>query len=173
MGFVKSKTPPGERNLWRTPDFWFEKLNREYGPFTLDAAADQNNHKCLLWLGPGSGKPDALVVDWCNYDGTPARVFCNPPYDYTEAFIAKGWEEVSKGHVHSVTFVVPATTDVAWFHKYVWGPMWRSSKDYRQGDPEVTLDFSRGRIQFLRPNGEKAGSPHCGSAFVTFTHKGA
>ena len=32
-------------NEWATPQHFFDKLNRLYGPFTLDAAASADNYK--------------------------------------------------------------------------------------------------------------------------------
>lgn len=164
MGLVASKTPTAERNLWRTPQAVFDLLNKRYGPFTLDAAADETNHKCDIWLGPGSGKPDALVVDWCNYDGSPARVFCNPPYDHTAEFIAKAWEEVDLGHVYSVTLLVPNTTDVKWFHRWCW-------QDGKPR-PDTIVDFYNGRIRFERPDGTPGKAPRSGNMFITFRKEG-
>ena len=174
MGLVKSKTPKEERNRWRTPQRWFELLNKRYGPFTLDAAADSTNHKCDLWLGPDSPvgpiATDALATVWdwqFVSDRAPKgghRVFCNPPYDYTEEFVEKGWTEVDLDHVFSVTLLVPATPDVKWFHKWVW-------KDGKPR-PNTVVDFSEGRIRFERPDGSLAGSPTHGSMFITFRKEG-
>ena len=167
MGLVKSKTPKEERNRWRTPQQWFDLLNQRYGPFTLDAAADSSNHKCDFWLGPGSPwGTNALTVPWCvrTTEAATWRVFCNPPYDNTEEFVEKAWEEVDFGTCHSATLLIPATPDVKWFHKWCW-------KDGKPR-PNTVVDFSEGRIRFERPDGSLAGTPTHGSMFITFRKEG-
>lgn len=167
MGKGTSRTEPGARNNWRTPDEVFRHLDRRYGPFTLDAAAEAHNAKCDLWLGPGSGRAeDALSVDWCNYDGTAARVFCNPPYDHTADWIGYAKRQVQARKVGSVTLVVPATTDVKWWHDFVY------DRHKCRNQPGVLTEFSKGRIRFLRPDGTKAGMPNWGSVFITFYREG-
>ena len=163
MGLVATKTPAAERNRWRTPPEVFAYLNGKHGPFTLDAAADEENHLCDIWLGPGGWQDDALAVVWGG-GLIGRRAYCNPPYDLTREFIAKAEAEVRAGNIYSATLLVPATTDVRWWHEYVW-----------EGDrprPGVLVEFSRGRIRFLRPDGTVAGTPTHGSAFVTFCREG-
>lgn len=164
MGLVRSKTPQGERDRWRTPDVVYRMLDRRYGPFTLDAAADAENHKCDLWLGPGGLAEDALGCEW-GCTGLH-RVFCNPPYTLTAGFIRKAKAEAGAGNVLAATLIVPATTDVRWFHDHVW----ESALDRPQAG--VFLAFSQGRIRFLRPDGSLAGTPTHGSLFVTFAQPG-
>ncbi len=62
-----------------TPDDLFDQLNAEFH-FGLDAAANEANHKCERWLGPGGLVPDALSgVRWSHYaEGKP--IWLNPPY---------------------------------------------------------------------------------------------
>lgn len=151
MGYKKSTTPASERDRWRTPADEFARLNAQYGPFTLDCAADETNHLTPLWLGPGSGRAaDALAIDWCNYDGTPARCYCNPPFSLVERFVAHAHNQVMKGAARSATLLVPAATDVRWFHKFVW------NAEIGQPRPFVKVNFSVGRIRFLRPDGTEA-----------------
>jgi phage N-6-adenine-methyltransferase len=160
MGLVRSTTPQGVRDNWRTPPETFDYLNKRYGPFTLDAAADASNHLCGLWFGPHGALEDALGGSWAINGNTQHRVFCNPPYTMTWAFVMKAREEVEAGHCISATLLLPATTDVKWFHEAVW-----AGDRPREG---VTVEFSKGRIRFLRPDGSKAGTPTHGSMFVTF-----
>jgi DNA (cytosine-5)-methyltransferase 1 len=163
MGMVKSNTPLADKNLWRTPPEVFAMLNKQYGPFTLDAAANEENHLCEYWYGPGSfiGE-DALACSWSDGRrlGPNPRVFCNPPYNKTAEFIKKAHDEAVAGNIRSATLLVPATTDVKWFHEYVWR------------NPYAVLDFSKGRIRFLRPDGSRAKVPTHGSMFVTFYSHG-
>jgi phage N-6-adenine-methyltransferase len=158
MGMVKSNTPLADKNFWRTPPEVFAMLNKQYGPFTLDAAANEENHLCEYWYGPGSKYPDALAEAWGG--SGLVRVFCNPPYNKTAEFIKKAHDEAVAGNIRSATLLVPATTDVKWFHEYVWR------------NPYAVLDFSKGRIRFLRPDGSRAKVPTHGSMFVTFYSHG-
>ena len=167
MGLVRSKTPNLERDCWRTPQAVFDMLDARYGPFTLDAAAHSGNHLCGFWLGPGSEiASDALAPStrWHRFyhERDITRVFCNPPYTLTREFLVRGRYEVLTGNCLSATFLVPATTDVAWFHNLVY------NADLNCWHPGVTCEFSQGRIRFERPDGSKAGTPTHGSLFVTF-----
>ena len=61
---------------WGTPLSLFDALDERYA-FQLDAAADETNHKCPLWLGPGGLTHDALSMPhW----GGLGPVWVNPPY---------------------------------------------------------------------------------------------
>lgn len=85
---------------WRTPPELFEKLDQTFD-FAIDAAADETNHLCDHWLGPGGMYADALTVDWTialreaiHHDDPkllyPAEaawgraIFFNPPYSKSE-----------------------------------------------------------------------------------------
>ncbi len=152
---VPSTTPVKDKDSWRTPDDIFTMLNRRWGPFTLDAAATEENKKCDLWLGPGSPLgEDALEAEW------QGVAFLNPPYSQTAAFVWKAWAEVWSKRCERAVLLLPATTDVRWFHEYVWGE--------ERAYSGVEVDFSCGRIRFLRPDGSKAGTPTHGSMFVCF-----
>lgn len=45
---------------WATPDDLFKKLNQEFR-FTLDACANEENHKCDRWFGI---REDGLSMAW-------------------------------------------------------------------------------------------------------------
>ena len=53
-------------DLWSTPQETFDALDREFN-FTLDAAADETNHKCERFF---SADEDGLKMDW----GGAARI---------------------------------------------------------------------------------------------------
>lgn len=97
-----------------TPQALFDALHAEFA-FTLDAAADETNHKCDLWFGPGGLALDALTEDW---GGEGSVVFCNPPYSACKAFVAKAAEEAKKGA--TVVLLVPARTDTRWWQDMIW-----------------------------------------------------
>ncbi len=154
---VKSETPTSEKDFWRTPSGLFAYCNARWGPYTLDAAADETNHLCRYWFGPGGVVEDALAPDvvW------GARNWCNPPYSrgMVRAFMRKAVEQAENVGALT-TLLVPATTDAPWWHDWVWG-----IEGTRAG---VEVEFLRGRVRFNRPDGTPAGTPTFASVLVTF-----
>jgi len=100
-------------DLWGTPAEFFRQYDEEYH-FTLDAAADEHNHKCEDWLGPGGLADDALNVGWSGH-----RVWLNPAYSQCEAFVEKARYESVNNDVGSV-ILVPSRTDTKWFHNHIY-----------------------------------------------------
>ena len=97
---------------WQTPDDLYTRLNDEFGPFTLDAAASSENAKCAAFF---SKELDALNRDWTG------RVWLNPPYGrklYTWFHKAVLETKVLR-HAQRVVMLVPARTDTRWFHDFV------------------------------------------------------
>lgn len=156
-------TEETEKDRWRTPPDLFLRLSATYGPFDVDAAAEEHNALCALWLGEGSVIADDALgegVRWVN--GTPqlTRAFCNPPYSRAREFVAKANEQARLG-IARTTLLLPATTDVWWWHAHVW------SSEHRRFRPGVEVEFLK-RVKFLRPDGSAAGGPTFGSVVVTF-----
>lgn len=122
---------------WRTPRDLFERLNRQWGPFDLDAAADGENHLCEQWMGLPE---DALENDWSK---VASRVFVNPPYGrgVLYAWVKKAYEESLKGV--RVVMLLPDRRDQAWYHDFV--------KPHAFHEEPL-----RGRLKF---SGAKAGAP--------------
>lgn len=104
-----------------TPRHVYEQLHREFH-FTLDVAASAENVKCPAFF---SKEEDGLSRPWSGV------VFCNPPYSDIGPWMRKGLLESARG-VTSV-FLVPARTDLAWFHDYAL---------------EGEVRFIRGRLNF-------------------------
>jgi len=113
------------KNDWETPQDFFDKLNSEFH-FTLDACANENNHKCSKYF---TSDQDGLKQDWSNY-----IVFCNPPYSTKEqnAWVRKCYEE---GKQTTVVLLIPARTDTARFHDYIL--------------PYAEIRFLKGRLKFV------------------------
>lgn len=119
-----------ERDDWETPQWLFDKLNEDFH-FTLDACASDENHKCEKYY---TKETDCLSHSW--YGET---VFCNPPYGrQIGEFVEKCYEEARNGAV--VVALIPARTDTAWFHNFVY------KKD------GVQYVFLRGRSRFGNAN---------------------
>lgn len=112
-----------------TPDEVFGPLNQEFG-FTIDAAASPENAKCEKFF---TADEDGVSQIW---EGV---VWCNPPYSEIGLWVRKAQE--SRDTATSV-LLLPASTDVAWFHEWVL--------------PFAEIRFLRGRITFV---GQKAPAP--------------
>lgn len=111
---------------WATPRWLFDRYDREFQRFTLDAAATDANALCPRYY---TRAEDALSRDW----GTE-RVWCNPPYGDGDVgrFVAKAHRASMNGA--TVVVLVPARTDTAWFHDHAL--------------PHGELRFLRGRVNF-------------------------
>lgn len=97
---------------WSTPQTLFDELDTEFH-FTLDACADETNHKCPLYF---TKEQDGLVQDWGGH-----TVFCNPPYGAkaTGDWTRKCYKEAQKPDT-TVVLLIPARTDRKSFHEYIY-----------------------------------------------------
>ena len=118
-------------DLWETPQDFFDTLNKEFS-FTLDACAIKENAKCKQFYSP---EQNGLLMPWT---GT---VWCNPPYGRQ---IGKWVEKAEKSAKEGATVVmlIPARTDTAWFHDYIYH--------------KAEIRFIRGRLKF---GGSKNSAP--------------
>ncbi len=121
-----------------TPQAFFNQLNEMFH-FTLDACANQENHKCERYFDK---EQNGLIQKW------EGRVFCNPPYGREIGkWIKKGFEEVQDGggKCELVAFLIPSRTDTRYFHDYIM----QASEIY----------FVKGRLRFDGKN--PAPFPSC------------
>ncbi len=115
-----------ETDLWSTPQDFFDELNAEFH-FTLDPCATRENAKCARFF---TVEDDGLKQDWQG-----ETVFCNPPYGREIGkWVKKCYEEAQKPDT-IVVMLIPARTDTAWFHDYIY----HKAKEIR---------FIRGRLKF-------------------------
>jgi site-specific DNA-methyltransferase (adenine-specific) len=115
-----------ENEVWATPQDFFDKLDAEFG-FNLDPCALPENAKCPRYFTP---EIDGLAQNWGG-----AKVFCNPPYGRKiGAWVQKCYEESRKPNT-LVVLLIPARTDTAYFHDYIY----HKAKEIR---------FVRGRLKF-------------------------
>lgn len=129
-------------NEWATPQSFFDKLGKIYGPFTLDAAASRDNYKVSNYF---SKEDDALSKDWSGN-----AVFLNPPYGRAlKDWVKKAYEEGQKKDT-TVVMLIPARTDTKYWHDYV-----------MKADE---IRFVRGRLKF----GDEKNSAPFPSAVVVF-----
>jgi len=106
---------------WATDDAFFAQINREFN-FTVDVAADSTNAKCDRFYDIAS---DGLLQNW---DGE--TVWCNPPYGRRIA----DWIYKAATSDATTVLLVPARTDVKWFHEIV--------------IPHAEVRFIKGRLKF-------------------------
>jgi phage N-6-adenine-methyltransferase len=95
-----------EKDLWSTPQDFFDKLNNEFN-FTLDPCATKENHKCFKYF---TIEEDGLSQDW-----SKDTVFMNPPYGRSIA----DWMKKASESKTTVVCLVPSRTDTRWWHDYV------------------------------------------------------
>lgn len=128
-------------NNWRTPPPLFDYLDKLYH-FEVDAAADESNHLCEEWYGPGGSREDGL--SWEPWGG-PA--WCNPPY-------GKGldlWVEKMISSDHLVVALLPNFTESRWFYLL---------------QSKAWLWFLKGRVPFIDPSGKGRLQPRYGSVIA-------
>jgi phage N-6-adenine-methyltransferase len=114
-----------KRPDWATPPDLFARLDAEFH-FTLDVCATADNAKCARYFSP---EEDGLRQSW-------GRNTCwmNPPYGRgMEKWIVKAWE--ASWHSALVVALVPARTEMGWFHTYVLGI--------------AEIRYIRGRLRFV------------------------
>lgn len=113
-------------NEWATPPELFSELDAEFG-FSLDPCATDDNHKCPKYY---TQKDDGLRQNWGG-----ERVFCNPPYGRAIGEWVRKCSEEAKKPGTLVVLLIPARTDTAYFHDYIY----RKAREVR---------FLRGRLRF-------------------------
>ena len=111
---------------WATPSKTFQELDAEFH-FTLDPCASAENHKCARYF---TKEQDGLAQDWGGQ-----IVFCNPPYGRAIAAWVRKCAEESRKPGTQVVALIPARTDTAYFHDYIY----HKAREIR---------FLRGRLHF-------------------------
>lgn len=131
-------------DLWETPQWLFDELNKEFH-FDIDVCATYENRKCGNWLGSGPGK---IFVDGLRHRWMDMTCWMNPPYSQLKKWIKKASEEAQKGA--TVVCLLPARTDTIAFHEYIW------DRDKHHSRPGVEVRFLKGRLKFV---GAKSSAP--------------
>lgn len=118
-------------DLWETPQWLFDELNKEFG-FTLDVCATSENAKVSNYY---TEDQDGLMQEW------QGICWMNPPYGRKiGSWIEKAYNAFKKGV--TVVMLLPARTDTRWFHNYI----------YKQAE----IRFLKGRLKF---GNAKSGAP--------------
>lgn len=138
LGGMKAKNNGrynGNGRHWETPPEVFDPLHAEFN-FTLDPCCQIATAKCAKFYTEAE---NGLEQDWGR-----ERVFMNPPYGReVYAWTKKARESAERGAL--VVGLLPASTDLAWWHDDV------------KGHAEVR--YIRGRVRFL------TGGPYRASGF--------
>lgn len=138
LGGVRAKNNGrynGNGREWETPPELFAKLDSEFH-FTLDPCATKANAKCAWYFDE---RANGLEQDWGQH-----RVFMNPPYGReVYAWTRKARDSANRGAL--VVGLLPASTDLAWWHYDVVG--------------HAEVRYIRGRVRFL------TGGPYRASGF--------
>lgn len=118
----------GNGREWATPSEIFDPLHREFG-FTLDVCATPANAKCPYYFTEAQNGLDQI---WAG-----ERVWMNPPYGKEiYAWTRKARAEAYRAQI--IVALLPASTDLAWWHEDVMG---------EAGASEIR--YIRGRVRFL------------------------
>ena len=124
---MKVKDSPKGRQNWGTPWWLYQRMEDLFGMFTLDVCAEEWSAKCPEYFTEAQ---DGLKKSWKN-----SHFFCNPPYADILPWLEKGYRHTRYDGASGV-YILPATTDTAWFHDYA-----------ALGE----IIFIRGRVQFDPP----------------------
>ena len=116
---------------WATPQDYFDSINAEFA-FTIDVCASPENAKCRRFY---SRSENGLTQEW------QGVCWMNPPYGREiSKWVKKAYDSAAFGAV--VVGLLPARTDTAWFHDYIYG--------------KAEIRFIRGRLKF---GGSKQSAP--------------
>lgn len=129
-------------DLWETPRPLFDNLHHRFN-FTVDAAANDDNHLLDRWYGPGSLWADALGIPWV-MNGHPERPYANPPFSLVDDFIEKADLECQQNGVMSVLLIKVQTGKTVW------------RRHVAQGASNIGMIV--GRLSYGKPDGKAVGA---------------
>jgi phage N-6-adenine-methyltransferase len=131
----------------RTPTDLFNNLNHRFGPFDLDAAANDINFLCKNYF---TKENSGLSNEW-KFE----KVWINPPYSNLKKWVEKAIREIDLGNCRQVVMLLPVdTSSIAW-GRYVYD---RASEIY----------FINKRLKFHGPNEVEGMSSPRSNAVVVF-----
>lgn len=152
--FPEDRGGAGDRDCWATPIEVFKRLDRAFGPFTLDACALPWSAKCPKYYTP---EINGLIQPWTD-DAAGGAVWCNPPFSDPGRWCHKAWRESLRGA--RVAVMLPANrTDQEWFHRTV--------------VDRAAIHFIRNRVAYKAPPGIPTSSPSFASLVALYGFHGA
>lgn len=133
-------------NEWYTPPRYIEAARALLGTIDLDPASSEIAQDTIRAASYFTREEDGLTREWVG------RVWLNPPYAQPaiQQFIEKAVSEHRSGNLTEAVILTHNYTDTAWFHI--------------AAAATSAICFTRGRIGFLSPTGERA-APTQGQAF--------
>jgi phage N-6-adenine-methyltransferase len=136
-------------NEWYTPIEYIEIARDVMGGIDLDPASSAIAQERIQAGHYFTIDDDGLGLHWFG------RVWLNPPYSQPEIrlFVEKAVSEYVSGRISQCIVLTHNYTDTAWFHV--------------GAEHSDAICFTRGRIAFLDPDGNKA-APTQGQAFFYF-----
>lgn len=139
-------------DLWRTPPWLFDILNREY-KFAVDLAASKDNHLLPKYY---TRENSAIGKKWPKNRFS----FCNPPFSVPNLgnFTAEAAAQQIDNR-YSV-FLLPAYVMEGWFEKYIYGCASR-------------LVLFTGRLCYYTPEGVESEGNRFGSCVAEFGERKA
>lgn len=139
VGFAHESTAI-QTDDWWTPKFIFDRLGLD---FDLDPAAPAGGVPWIPCRRFYTPRDDGLQKPWFG------RVWLNPPYGQA----TPRWLERMVAHGDGIALLF-SRTDTRWFHEFA--------------PTAAVACFLRGRIRFVRPSGEEAGTPGTGSMLLAW-----
>ena len=132
---------------WKLSEGEFETLDVEFGPFSLDGAADKHgsNKQCLdFW----SVEKSALHQEWGGLN-----VYCNPPYSLIFQFLRRFMQcKTAKPEGTTAVFILPV-----WGTQVYWDLITAHPKVF-----EIVRRWRAGTALFTSPNVEGTQRKYCG-----------
>ena len=126
---------------WETPPEFMQALKQS---FDLDVCAYKDTAKAPIFF---TEQDNAFKQQWVG------KCWMNPPYGKAiPKWLERAYKESQQAYCTSVTCLIPARTDTAWFHDFA---------------VKGTIVLLRGRISFLQ-NGLAVGSPAFPSMLVIY-----
>lgn len=116
-------------NAWQTPPPVFAKLQRDFGPFTIDLTADSTNHLLDDWIGPDHPEPGYRDVLAVLPRAQHHRGYSNPVYHWR--FLAQYIPLLARAAADrdvASTLLLPLRTTGAW-----WQHLLANAYDSRYG----------------------------------------
>lgn len=144
-------------NALHTPPWFFDLVDRDFGPFDLDICASEENALCERFF---TADTDCLASTWGNAE-KPSRAICNPPYEegLIGPIVAQALTEALAGRC-STLFLFPAKkSEQRWYHELV--------LNQRGPGASAIMPVGPGRIDFWR-DGQPLGNPNHASVLVDF-----
>lgn len=143
--FFTQPTRQGYSDEWYTPAEPIDAVREVLGGIDLDPASCELANKVVRAAQFYSQADDGLSQQWTG------RVFLNPPYSEARRFVEKLLASYADGTVSAAVVLLNTTSVHA---KHCW-PLF-----------DFPLCFTRGRIQFTRPDPELESRPPTGSFFA-------